>query len=203
MAEEDGSLGARLRRIHEYLVHQRVRVTFFLFIPLLLENVVRGTRPLELGAGGSIWGWVGLAVLALGLFLRSWAAGMIHKNQVLARSGPYSLTRHPLYVGSLLGATGIFILLGDPVDLAVMWAVFLLLYLPKIRLEEATQAQLFGAEWEAYKADTAMFFPKRPGSIRPGGPWRAARWLDNQEYRALATSIAVVLLLQAILRFGG
>jgi len=193
----------RLRRIHEYLVHQRVRVTFFLFIPLLAENIVRGTRPLDLGPEGGPWGWVGLAVLVAGLFMRSWAAGMIHKNQVLARTGPYSLTRHPLYVGSLLGATGIFVLLGDPVDLGVMWAIFLGLYLPKIRLEEATQALLFGPDWEAYKADTAMFFPRRPGSIRLASPWQAARWLENQEYRALATTAAVVVLLQAILHLGG
>ncbi len=49
---------------------------------------------------------VGLAFSACGLALRAWAAGHLAKDQRLATSGPYSFTRNPLYLGTLITALG-------------------------------------------------------------------------------------------------
>src|SRR5579862_6827483 len=50
---------------------------------------------------------VGLPLSACGLALRAWAAGHLAKDQRLARSGPYSFTRNPLYLGTLVTALGL------------------------------------------------------------------------------------------------
>ena len=50
---------------------------------------------------------VGLPLSACGLALRAWAAGHLAKNQRLAVSGPYSFTRNPLYLGTLITALGL------------------------------------------------------------------------------------------------
>ena len=49
---------------------------------------------------------VGLPVAAIGLLLRAWAAGHLDKNGSLATSGPFAFVRNPLYLGTLLTATG-------------------------------------------------------------------------------------------------
>src|SRR6185312_14534142 len=71
-----------------------------------------------------------------GLALRAWAAGHLAKNQRLAQSGPYAATRNPLYLGTLIAALGLAVA-GNSFGLALLFvALFLLVYLPAIELEE-------------------------------------------------------------------
>ena len=49
----------------------------------------------------------GAPISIAGLLLRGWAAGHLAKNESLAVSGPYALTRNPLYLGTLLVALGL------------------------------------------------------------------------------------------------
>src|ERR1700733_11921811 len=53
--------------------------------------------------------WIGGVVAAAGALLRIWAAGHIEKGKSLARGGPYAFTRNPLYLGSLVMATGVML----------------------------------------------------------------------------------------------
>ena len=39
---------------------------------------------------------------AVGLWIRGWSAGTIHKDEELTTTGPYAFARNPLYVGSFL-----------------------------------------------------------------------------------------------------
>ena len=41
----------------------------------------------------------GLVLAVLGVGIRLWAAGTIHKGREITISGPYAWVRHPLYVG--------------------------------------------------------------------------------------------------------
>jgi len=50
---------------------------------------------------------VGSVVVAIGLAVRAIASGQLRKNEDLAMSGPYSYTRNPLYLGSLLIGVGV------------------------------------------------------------------------------------------------
>ena len=42
---------------------------------------------------------IGGAIAVAGELLRIWAAGHLEKGREVTRSGPYRLTRHPLYLG--------------------------------------------------------------------------------------------------------
>ncbi|MBZ5622736.1 MAG: isoprenylcysteine carboxylmethyltransferase family protein [Acidobacteriia bacterium] len=127
---------------------------------------------------------VGLPISVLGLGLRAWAAGSLAKNRQLATGGPYAYTRNPLYVGTLLVATGLVIACRS-LWLGVLFAaVFLLVYLPVIQLEEQHLRRLF-PEYAAYAAQVPALFPRlRPLPQRNPNPFQVALYLTNKEYHA-------------------
>src|SRR5579864_6323956 len=87
-----------------------------------------------------IWG---LPVSVLGLLLRAWATGHLEKNIRLAESGPYAYVRNPLYLGTTLVAAGLAIASRRWLLAALFAAVFILIYLPVIELEEQHLRQWF------------------------------------------------------------
>jgi protein-S-isoprenylcysteine O-methyltransferase Ste14 len=137
---------------------------------------------------------VGLPVSVAGLMLRGWAAGHLEKNQTLTQSGPYSLVRNPLYIGTSLVAAGLVIASRRWVLAAIFAAVFLLVYLPVIELEEQHLRGLF-PEFEEYSRRVPKLIP-----FGKGGSLKAFRWplyRRNREYEALAGFAAGVLFLVA------
>jgi protein-S-isoprenylcysteine O-methyltransferase Ste14 len=137
----------------------------------------------------------GLPVAVLGLALRAWAAGCLAKNQQLATGGPYAHTRNPLYVGTLLVAAGLAVA-SRSVGLGVLFgAVFLLIYLPVIQLEEQHLRRLFSG-YAAYAAEVPALWPRlRPFSSKKRNPFRVDLYLKNQEYQAGAGLAAGMLFL--------
>ena len=135
----------------------------------------------------------GIPISVVGLLIRAWAAGHLAKNQTLATSGPYAYTRNPLYLGTLLVATGLAIA-SRSVGLAVLFgAVFVLIYLPVIELEEQHLRRLF-ANYAEYAERVHRLVPRWPG----GSDSQAFQWAlytRNQEYQALAGFIGGILLL--------
>ncbi len=136
----------------------------------------------------------GLPVAVLGVCLRGWAAGHLAKNERLATSGPYARVRNPLYLGTLLAAAGLAIA-ACSLPLAVLFAaVFLLIYLPVIELEEQHLRKLFPA-YAPYAAETPMLWPRfrrAPGGTR----FRWRLYFLNREYQGLAgflTAAAVLV----------
>ncbi|HXJ38866.1 MAG TPA: isoprenylcysteine carboxylmethyltransferase family protein, partial [Bryobacteraceae bacterium] len=135
----------------------------------------------------------GLPISIAGLALRAWAAGHLAKNQRLATSGPYAYTRNPLYLGTLIVAAG-FAVAGRSAGLGLLFAaVFLLVYLPVILLEEQHLRQLF-PEYADYAHRVPSLLPWRtgwPGSSRFS---RQLYW-KNQEYQAALGFLSGVALL--------
>jgi protein-S-isoprenylcysteine O-methyltransferase Ste14 len=158
-------------------------------------------RALTLGIGG--------VVALLGLLLRAWASGHISKNDRLAVSGPYAYTRNPLYLGSFLLGLGFTIAAGRPLLLGVLFAaLFLGIYLPVMRVEAATLAELFGDEFRRYARAVPLFVPRlRP--YRPAGGeakrFDAGLYLRYREYRAALGLLLAwgVLALKAVLASSG
>jgi protein-S-isoprenylcysteine O-methyltransferase Ste14 len=130
----------------------------------------------------------GLPVAMLGIGLRAWAAGHVAKDQRLASGGPYACVRNPLYLGTLWTAAGL-VLAARSFPLALLFAaVFLLMYLPVIELEEQHLRSLF-PEYAEYAARVPMLLPRFRRS--PQGQrfaWRL--WVHNREYQALAGFLA-------------
>lgn len=125
----------------------------------------------------------GIPVSLAGLVLRAWAAGHIAKDRQLATGGPYAYIRNPLYLGTLLVAIGLAAAARGLWLAALFAAVFLLVYLPAVMLEEQHLNRLF-PDYAAYAAAVPSLLPyRRPhaGSSRfsPAFYWR------NREYQAL------------------
>jgi protein-S-isoprenylcysteine O-methyltransferase Ste14 len=127
-----------------------------------------------------VWG---LPIAVAGLLLRAWAAGHLAKNERLATSGPYAYVRNPLYLGTALVAAGLAVA-ARQASLAVLFAaVFVLIYLPAIELEEQYLRQLF-ADYAAYASEVRMMWPRLTARPAQGRfEWRLYR--KNEEYKAL------------------
>ncbi len=97
--------------------------------------------------------------IALGQAIRLWSSGYIHKNQVLTDTGPYSLSRNPLYVGSFFIGTGFMICMGI-LWLAVAFLLFFAaVYWFTIKWEEDKLERFFPDEWEGYRSKVPRFVP--------------------------------------------
>ncbi|MBL8238858.1 MAG: isoprenylcysteine carboxylmethyltransferase family protein [Bryobacterales bacterium] len=125
----------------------------------------------------------GIPLSLCGLALRAWAAGHLAKNQRLVDSGPYSHTRNPLYLGTLLTAMGLAVAAQSWWVGGIFAAVFVLVYLPVMELEEQHLRQLFPA-YNAYADAVPLLIPRFPG-IRAETRFSKALYMRNEEYQAL------------------
>jgi protein-S-isoprenylcysteine O-methyltransferase Ste14 len=126
---------------------------------------------------------VGLPFSACGLALRAWAAGHLAKDQRLAKSGPYAFTRNPLYLGTLITALGIAAA-GHSIWLALLFtALFALVYLPAIELEEQHLTKIL-AGYAEFAERVPLLIPSWPGKYGPDR-FSTALYRKNREYQAL------------------
>ncbi len=149
-------------------------------------------------------GLVGVALVALGVAIRSLSAGMLHKNEQLASSGIYAVVRNPLYLGSLVMLIGVNLLIIHPLFLLTSLALFLLTYVPTIRNEERGLAARYGKAWVDYASSTPRLLPRlsRIGELRHI-QWSGERWYHNHEHNTVIAAVAVLLLLQLYSRWVG
>lgn len=125
----------------------------------------------------------GIPISLAGLALRAWAAGHLAKNQQLSTGGPYAYIRNPLYAGTLLIAVGLATAARSVWLAALFVAVFLLVYLPAVMLEEQHLNTLF-PEFEAYAAAVPSLIPyRRPR--QPSSQFSLELYRKNREYQAL------------------
>ena len=78
----------------------------------------------------------GLALAFFGILFRAWATGNIHKDNQLAIGGPYTLSRHPLYLGTFVIGLG-FSLAGSNILILIFFVTFFsCLYIPTWKILE-------------------------------------------------------------------
>jgi len=158
----------RLLSRYRLLIGYIYLVALFLFMkPTLLSILVGGT------------------IMMAGEFLRTWASGYIYKDQELATTGPYSIVRNPLYLGSFLiglGAT----LISNVILLLILYPLlFLATYLPLILQEEEKLLKLFGDSALSYMTKVPRLLPSFRSYNPPFHPWsleqavfRHKEWLN-------------------------
>ncbi len=189
---------AIFQQAYSKLLQYRVNLSFVIVVLLLIEDFfIKKVQPHNICSFHDLWGITGLLLVVIGVGLRSWAAGIICKCDSLATAGPYCLTRHPLYVGSLLMAIGFCVIIGDSMNIWIVLGIAFMIYFPTVRKEELFLAQKFAEEWDKYIQQTARFFPKRlPLNIWSKWSWR--QWLHNKEYNAFVSSLVVLIILECI-----
>jgi protein-S-isoprenylcysteine O-methyltransferase Ste14 len=175
----------KLRRGGTWIQRWRVPLGFLCAI---LFFVFARPRPLTLALGAP--------VSLMGLLLRAWASGHLRKNDALATAGPYAHTRNPLYLGSFIMGLGFTIASGRWWLGVLFVALFLGIYLPVMRVESATLAQLFGEDFQNYARAVPLFLPRLTayrGQVST--EFDQSLYLRYREYRAaLGLVIAWVFL---------
>jgi protein-S-isoprenylcysteine O-methyltransferase Ste14 len=137
--------------------------------------------------------WAGIACIVFAIVGRTWCALYIggRKTRTLVAIGPYSVSRNPLYVFSIIGGAGVGAQLGSFTLAAVAgvlaWLVFFLVVLKE---EEALTAAV-GESYRRYVERVPRFLPR----------WRLWRDVETLEIRprmVLLTFVDACVFLVAI-----
>lgn len=151
----------------------------------LTHRIARRRVPLGfICAGAALWlarptinsVAIGAAVALAGEAIRVWAAGHLEKGREVTMSGPYRITRHPLYFGSTVMGAGLAI-----ASASLIVAVLVLGYLgvtlsAAIRTEEAHLTEKFGPAYPDYRGGRQRAADRH---------FSVARAIKNREYRAV------------------
>ena len=125
-------------------------------------------RPAPIRGPQALHRTVGAVVLAAGCALTAWAlaerrrrtAGEFRLEQPrsLVTTGPYALSRHPMYVGWWLIHLGVGVLRGSAWVAATLPAAILAEHVG-VLAEERTLDREFGNEWAPYRERVSRYVP--------------------------------------------
>lgn len=104
---------------------------------------------------------LGFFLLAFACLWRIWCALFIagSKNGELSLTGPYSVVRNPLYVGTFLGVLGFGFAVEQPLLAILLGLAFALVYPSVVVNEERTLRKIFGERYHAYCARVPRWLP--------------------------------------------
>jgi len=149
-----------LQKIAELVSSHRISVSrvfaiAFFFTVLVMESTHEGSiisRVLFL---------IGLVLVGIATVGRLWCSLYIsgYKGSQLITTGPYSISRNPLYFFSLLGFAGIGFTTETFTMGVALTLIILIGYPPVIEREERLLRARFGAEFDEYCALTPRLFP--------------------------------------------
>jgi protein-S-isoprenylcysteine O-methyltransferase Ste14 len=113
--------------------------------------------------------WIGLVMLIAGAVLRRLcfrALGASFTGEVRVRpdqrvivAGPYRWARHPSYTAGILMITGVATALGSWVGTAIGFALAVIGYIYRVRVEERALTATLGMAYRDYAAGTKRFIP--------------------------------------------
>lgn len=142
---------------------------------------------------------LGGLVGALGLMIRAYAAGYLHKQEVLTVTGPYVYTRNPLYLGSAVLALGAAIAMQSWVSAFLLLLYFAVFYTMVMRREEKELHLRHGTAFEEYADAVPLFFPRLQRAKLEGataGSFSFAQYKKNHEWQA---AVGFLLLLAVLI----
>lgn len=140
--------------------------------------------------------WVGVLLLVTCILGRTWCALYIggRKFRELVTEGPYSVSRNPLYLFSIIGALGIGAQFGS-VSVAIICGAFTwLVFLWTAMREEAALRQQFGGSFSHYMEKVPRFMPKIALWSSPSTLTVQPRVIRNTFFDALVFLTAIPLM---------
>ena len=171
-----------------------------LIISIIVYEMLAGEHPPSgvLEPRPRLLSLLGSGLLLMGGVIRLWAAGYLRKSKEVTRVGPYSLVRHPLYLGTLSAWLGFLILSGNlPLGFQTFWLLFFAVYYPRMLLEEGRLIERFGDAYETYRTQVSMLLPWKRVRYRPG-QWRLGLAWNNKGFRLLCLIPLILLIIEAI-----
>jgi protein-S-isoprenylcysteine O-methyltransferase Ste14 len=175
-------------------IARRIRVPLGFALALAYVALAQATR-------GSLL--AGICLAAAGLWVRAAASGHVRKNETLATSGPYAYTRNPLYLGSMMMATGFAIAARNWWIAVLLVAMFTLVYWPVIRSEEAFLRERF-PEYPEYERRVPRLLPRLRAPEDTGGHFSWALYRQHREYNAsIGAAVMLAVLVAKMLWWRG
>src|SRR5712692_10094594 len=175
-----------------FFVRWRVRLGYPLTIAVLWFS--RPTpRSILLGA---LVGFAGLSV-------RAYAAGYLHKQEVLTVTGPYAYTRNPLYLGSAVLALAAGIATRSWISTSILIAYFAVFYSIVMQREANELHFRHGASFEEYARAVPLFLPRLTAAKLPGdsaGSFSFFQYKKNHEWQATLGFLFLLMVLLVIWR---
>ena len=133
----------------------------------------------------------GAGFVIAGLIIRGAASGHVRKNEQLTMTGPYAYTRNPLYLGSLIIAGGFAVAARSWWIGLILVAMFVAIYLPVIRTEEAYLAERF-PEFAEYACHVPRLVPGLSRAQIDSGSFSWSLYWKHREYNATLGSVAIM-----------
>jgi protein-S-isoprenylcysteine O-methyltransferase Ste14 len=147
---------------------------------------------------------LGAAIGLLGVAIRGYSAGFLHKQEVLTTTGPYAHTRNPLYFGSSILVIGAAVAMRSWLAAVLLLGYFALVYSFVMHREEVELRGKHGAAFDAYSATVPLFFPRLTPVRQPdaaSGSFSWAQYKRNHEYEALLGFLLLLVVLAVIWRW--
>ncbi|MDR0253207.1 MAG: isoprenylcysteine carboxylmethyltransferase family protein [Brucellaceae bacterium] len=148
-----------MKEMSRYQARRRIAVAVIIALLLLVLLFVRTAWPR--GVHEYIEAF-GLGFIMMAILGRMWCTLYIggHKGAQIVRTGPYSLSRNPLYVFSAIGAFGIGCMTGSLGIALLLAAACYITFLFVILAEEGYLENTFGQPYRDYKLEVPRFFPR-------------------------------------------
>lgn len=140
---------------------------------------------------------LGIVLVLSGFLFRISARGYKEEKSSQGRNlvtdGPYAAVRNPMYFGTLLIGTGVIFTLLQLWVIFPFIIIFLLIYIPQIKKEEALLLKTFKKEYEAYSQSTPRCFPRLKDLLSLRGRLRLKlSWVKKESTSLLLTIIAIL-----------
>ncbi|RWE76074.1 MAG: isoprenylcysteine carboxylmethyltransferase family protein [Mesorhizobium sp.] len=142
---------------------------------------------------------IGFAMVLACFLGRLWSILFVggRKNDELIVSGPFSMTRNPLYFFSTVGAVGIGLMFGSVLAAAMLGLASFLVFRFTAHKEAAYLAGKFGAAYAAYAERTPSFWPN-PMLYRDEAQWLFSTGALRNTFRDGLCFLALFPVMEAV-----
>ena len=147
---------------HSIVEKIRIPITIVFAVILLIIVIFSFSAWERISFVSSLFFLIGCILVGIASLGRLWCSLYVggYKNTTLVTTGPYSISRNPLYFFSMIGGAGVGLATETLLIPVVIVILFFINYPGIIRSEERRLLILHGERFEAYRRKTPAFFPK-------------------------------------------
>jgi len=154
-------------------VKKRIGIQGFLMFAAIIATILFFQYLVPARQGGILkllMDVLAILLVTAGFLLRISARGYKGEHSAnsesLVTGGPYALMRNPMYGGTFLIGIGVSLFIFTWWVCLVFAAIFLFIYIPQIKKEEAYLYRRFREEYGRYRRQTPRFFPHRESLVK-------------------------------------